>query len=366
MKKTKLFIKKHAIGIWIVIASIILSSSLITYAFYTRDNKAKRVVATLTGSGNQFSSNYLTESTEDKFKFAYFGAGSNSLPVYVTVCNYPQGSNRPFEMDIPYSIAISLIDKNGNPVDTSAWAVTPSEDPETPTPPEREIIVYRKAEGSTEYKELIRYNSSSAGASYSNDTYVLERGGASTDTYWIQFNNFDIEDALYEPVYVDMTAAPIGLEGSSINTLYGAISVKLRGAEADVSWDGDFNDDRSKQAALYDDFNYLITGTGTGTFAFAWNPNAIEVNKIFYDEVTGIATTTYGTNLSTDVVDNTGKTILTYDAEANAGYSYFIISVNSETRDRYSFQLYKKETPSSGTSYSTWNELNGYVYKEFH
>lgn len=361
MSKVKTFIKKYYIPIWIVLAFVILSTSTITYAIFTRDNKAKRVIATLPGTGNQFSSNYLTNDSEDIYKYAYFGSGGNSLSAYVTICNYAQGGNKPFEKNIPYTIDISLIDENGDTVDPSSWIGENA----------KSIIIYRTAQGSSTETEVHRFDSTHTSGTTlpATEAYVLERGDTSTDSYRIVFNNFDIEADDYSPVYVNMVATPQINNVTGIDTLYGAITVSKRGTGEVTGWDGDFNDDKTnKTAADYDDFNYVISGTGSGWFAFAWDSSYLEMNKIFYDEiiaVSGSNATQYGivTNSDVTITDN-GKTLLSLTAANHNGWKYVVFHVDSSVNDRYSFQLYKKENKTS-TDYATFNQLNGYVITNF-
>ena len=343
----KRFIKANWILIWIVAACVALSAVVsYTYASYTKDNKVKRVVATVSSRGMLFSSNHLRTGEEDEnTKMIYF-KDSDEDSYNILICNYAQGvKGRPYERDIKYSVAFSLTNSNGGQLDEEQLSG-------------KKVKIYKGDELAAEL------DGDSKSGNYGPST--LLHGAAVTDSYKVVYEGFksELDENGSSAVFISVTATP-NPTYNELTSLTGRLGIGLRRAARTVSWTGDFNDDgaasgaqSAKQPADYDAYNYLIAGSGAGEVTFYWDPEVLEVNKYFLIDTLGI---NEALEVSEDVTDASGKLI------AKAGWKKFVITTgaDADSPTRYSFQIYKVDNVKNKDLTATWDDLRSYVGFDF-
>lgn len=332
--KISAFFKKNWLTTWIVIMAIALVS-LPVYAAYMRTQTAKRVISTMPGAGNRFSSNRLetmeTNNAALEFRFLTVPGAvpAEGIKRELTICNYPQGlESSYYPIDIYYTLEMELTDSLGNaPVFQSESAALGQ-------------YYVLDADGTARYfakdAQTGRYVLSLTGQ-------TLKGNKTSTNKYTLCFPDKDTG------VYVKAFARPMvdnagnRIQPSDLKSIGAMISAVSVSASADNHWIGELTEPREsgKMVSDYDAFNYVITGSGAGTITLKWNANMIEINP-YYAENEGI----------------TG-TVTEPDSD---GYKTLTFSVTAEqTKNRYSFQLYRVANAAwdSITDFSTIaNESN--------
>jgi len=119
-QKITSFLKAYWLMIWLVVALFSLVS-FSAYGAYMRTQNAKRVISTMGGAGNRFSSNRLDELESDSAAYKF-----RMIPVQgtvpdegisrpMTICNYPQGvESAYYAFNIYYALEVELTDNVSN------------------------------------------------------------------------------------------------------------------------------------------------------------------------------------------------------------------------------------------------------------
>ena len=324
-KKIKSFLKAYWIIIWLV-SVIFAFVSFSTYAAYMRSQNAKRVISTIGGSGNRFSSNRLDELATDEtaLKFRMIPISGtvpdDGIERAMYICNYPQGVEGSFyDFTIYYDLEIELTDNLSNPplFQDEATAL------------QQYYIV--DADGTSHYfskeggKYLLTFsNQELKGKKPSSKSYTLHFPDVDTDVYMKTFTTPKISNN-------GTLAKPDDLR--SLGALISAVSVEQ---SQDTDWVGKLIEPRvsGKTVSDYDAFNYVISGAGAGTITFKWKADVLELNQYY--------------------IENEGITVPIGEADSD-GYCSLEFTVTAEqTKNRYSFQLYKAKNSdwSSITSFS--------------
>ena len=315
-EKTKRFLKKNGLKIWIVIAVLSLSG-MFAYAAYTnQQNKAKKVISTDANSEMRFSSNYL-ESGATKIKTVV--VQDDVLTVPVSVRNY--GRNNPtiwYSSTITYNISFELTDTSGRTVDVDTLIG------------DDHITV--SCNGVT--KTL---TASHISDTFTGQTLAYSTSSSSQNTYSVTFPSAETK------VCVRIIATPSN-EHPDLVPLSAILSVSDKSSVQSEGWTGAFTDSRtSKNPDDYDAYNYSFTGYGDSNSAtFSWNSNKLEVNRQYFKA-------TFGVDPTLAPVDASGIKTVT-------------ISLDSQTSGgRYDFQIYKNYNGTTPVSISSWIELDGFV-----
>lgn len=209
----------------LVLACLVLLATG-TYAAYTDTAYARRVVTTgIDTNAVPFSSNYLYEHSADTyFKHAVAVPENASTILYLSICNYPQKDNTKFSSsDITYTLDIEVVDKDGNTVNLTPPALTPS-------PAE----------------------------------YELPGGKASTDIFTITFTSDQVTDL--KDYLVRITAR--STDGLSPERELAAEFELVSASALNGEWKGRFTDEEDPKDL--DAFNYEVYGTGKGTLTVSW------------------------------------------------------------------------------------------------
>lgn len=324
-KKIVSFLKAYWLIIWLV--SIILAVlSLPVYSAYIRSQNVKRVISTIGGVGNRFSSNRLdelaTDDTELKFRLI---AVSGTVPDegidrVMYICNYPQGFEGSFyDLPLTYDLEAELTDNDSNPpvFDNELVALTK--------------YYITDSEGTIHYF-------TNTGGKYTLTLSAQELKGnrANENEYILHFP--DVDTNVYMKIFttpkVDVGETSIKPDDlRSLGAFISAVSVEQN---SDTNWIGKLIEPRAdwKNVSDYDAFNYVISGSGAGNITLKWKADMLETNPYFFENE--------GITAVPSEPDNEGYSSLTFDVTAG------------QTKDRYSFQFYK-------TKDSSWNAVNSFT-----
>lgn len=308
------FIKKNGLTIWITLAIIALIS-LPIYAAYMRTQTAKRVISTMSGLGNRFSSNRLealeSDSSALEFRFLTITGAvpTGGIDRDLTICNYPQGlESSYYPFDIYYTVELELTDSFGNASvftdEASALAQYFVVDPE----------------GNTRY---FTKNAQTGKYMLSIGNQSLKGNKTSFNSYTLHFP--DKDTGVYMKSFVRPTIDNNGtkIQPSDLKSIGAMISAVSVSASTDNNWTGELTEPREsgKTVSDYDAFNYVVTGSGAGTITIKWDADMLELNP-FYVENEGIA-----------------EAVTERDGDGYKTLSFTVTA--SQTKNRYSFQMYR-------------------------
>lgn len=295
-------LKKSWLTIWIV-AAVAALSTIGGLAAYTSISSVKRVVSTQKGVGNLFSSNYLEESDSAPLKNVTFSSDSVTPTVTVNVCNFPQTKIKHSDVDITYTLTITLVDSSGTEIsdftDMGNYSVKYGDT----------TNVFSSSNNKIEYTKTL------LASDFSYNDFIL---------------TFDKSQLTTQSVFMKLEAKPSSPSGlPTLSARIGVSYVKPYSA----SWSGQFTDSAGNPSDL-DGFNYRLSGSGSGTITLSWDTNYIEISKWFLEE-------NELSNSVTEVGDI--KTIT--------------LKVDSSEQNQYDIQFYRKQAPNSNESWSAKDNI---------
>lgn len=296
-------LKKSWLTIWIV-AAVAALSTIGGLAAYTSISSVKRVVSTQKGVGNLFSSNYLEESSDAPLKNVTFSSDKVTPTVTVNVCNFPQTKIKHSDVDITYTLTITLVDSSGNEVGAIDNI-------------ENYSVSYNNTTKAfpSEKKEIKYENQKLLASGFSQDDFIL---------------TFDSSQLTTQSVFMKLVAVPNSPSGlPTLSARIGVSYVKPYSA----SWSGQFTDSANKPSDL-DGFNYRLSGSGSGTITLSWNTKYIEISKWFLEE----------NSIADPTADDNGINEIT-------------LTVDSSKQNQYDIQFYRKQAPNSNESWSAKDNI---------
>ena len=327
-KNLTAFVRSYWIIIWLILVSLALAS-FSGYAAYMRTQNAKRVVSTLGGAGNCFSSNRMDEmeAASSAFVFrliAFQGeVPQEGISRQLTVCNYPQGMESSFySTTIYYDLEVELTDNESHP--------PVFED-------EEEALTQYYIEDESGHVHYFVKDTQSGRYLLTIAGESLRGNKASTKTYSLHFPDVDTN------VYMKTFAEPKVQNGlvqskpDDLRLLGAMISVGSVEKSQDTNWTGALveNGASGKTVSSFDAFNYVISGAGAGTITLKWKSDMLELNSYFGE--------------------NEGITAVPSGPEN--GYMTLAFSVTaSQTQNQYSFQMYKAKN-SDWSTVSSFSEI---------
>ena len=360
MKRRRInFIKRHWALLWLIIALSLLAS-FITYAAYTKMNKAKNVVAKYGTVNSRFSSNYLEENGREKPVYVTSSDGKFGDTIFVG--NYAQ-TNPTYHYDtvINYKLEMKLGYMNGTTFEyLTAGTSTDVFDIGT-----RSITA--TITGNNNYSKTIVFGYNGAEPILYEDTILKNSGGdyllslpgttSVSDSISLIFSEdqktslFADEPQYSDKLYLEITATPDPLASyTGLSPLVGRICLAKSEKVESITWTGNFNESGSDTSIgtsphtltnQLDGYNYVIQGMGAGIARLRWKPEFLEVNEQFLIEELNIA------------VGNLPS--------ASDGYKSVEFYVDSNNdKNRYDIQFYRSGEKNDD-SYDTWEKLNSYV-----
>ena len=318
-EKTKRFIKKNGLKLWIVVSIVAISGMLAFAAYTNQQNKAKKVIATSANNQMRFSSNYLDEGTT---KVKTVVKTSTDLTVPVSIRNFSRTNPTMwYSSDINYTVRFELTDTTGTH-DSSVIDALIGSDAVT--------VSYNNVP--------VTLDASNHSCSYSK-TLAFQTDSSTVHSYDVVFPSVDTD------ICVRITATPTPMSAypdlasiSVILAISDASSVQTK------KWDGSFSEKSSTIApTVYDAYNYSLVGSGDSQNAtFSWKPDKLEVNRQYFLKH-------FGVNVITEAVDEDGWRTVTIPLDTVA------------SDGRYDFQLFKVYDPDNPVVFTSWSELEACV-----
>ena len=304
------FLLKHWIVIWLVSASLILTSVVVVWAAYTNNNqKMKRVIAPAASSGGLFTSNFLRPES-DSVQYVYFNSG-DTITYDVIVRNYnPSDLNTIFEQDIPYEFRATLVHSNGIAYEGDRPQDAPEGTPLLSGMTGKSIVIRLGGDVITLDENHL---------SGSNSSHTLTRTNRD-ETWVVTYHNIDTGS----DYCVKLEAIP------AVESLDGLSAIVMAVPYPQVHTEGwtcvieeAINQNENSTVNHYDGFNYIISGTGSRTLEFRYDAEKLIVNPAdyeFYQEISA-----------------------PQDIEGRPGWKKIVINADPSTTktNRYDFEVYK-------------------------
>ncbi len=323
--------KRRLTAIAAAIIVLSLMTGVVSYAEFTKSNRAKRVIASVEAEGALFSSNFMLYTEGDNTvhsnpKTLYTGNATQSVVTTVTVCNFAQGNPaKVYDMDIHYVLTAKLVwVENG-----TKRAATPAEIGDL------SVTLTYKNGGS------VVLDSTTVSHAFAQST--LSHNASATDSCHIEFSpGFNTQEG---NVRLYLIAVPTTARGD-ITMLDATFDTAVSHERQSVTWEGYFNEAGARgvtDASLptaFDGFRYVITGSGVGTIKLSWKTDLLEPNQLFLDDL------------------NCSPTV-------NGEWSYIEFPVDSDLISRYDTQFYYAEGVMDAGTLSTWASVNEAVKCEY-
>ena len=303
-----------------------------TIAAYTNVEAIKRVVSTKKpGADVRFSSNHLTlcDRSAGSYPNKLISVGTQvQLQFPVSICNYPQEDiTRVNEETIVYTLEVSLVDLQGNPISGETTVEYQIEDGTTQTITGADL------------SQLLFINGQSIESDSCSKRFInneLPGGQASTQSFRISCADGSV--LCFSQVMVQIKAVPENTAGGlAEKMLAGCFRFVVVSAQSN-QWTGRFVDESLNTTNL-DAFNYELSGTAQGKLRLSWNPNYVEPSLWALEDM--------GVSLESDIHTDTND------------MSYFEIEVGgSDDPSQYLLQFYRTNGIPDN---ETWENVKTYV-----
>lgn len=314
-------LRKNWITVWLVVAALSLTV-IISYAAYTRVNVVKRVLSTGAGVGDRFSSDVMSSAVTVTRK----GFDDDSVIPCVTgrVFNYPYPKASLYRSNVTdYTLTATIGTYNNNTFTALTGAALETLDASY-------AIKYR----STGILQSFKANDGTVTFSCS-----IPAGKVDPNEVYMYFSTDELSTDAENPApgyCIRLVAEP---DDNELPTLTGYVTVRFQEV-ASTGWTGSLETLESNH--YYDGYNYVLEGIGTGRITFRYNPNFVTINDFFLHNSEN---TFYIYN--TNVIGNASITEDSLETNATTGWKYVTLVVNSEEKNRYVIQFYKKDTSGS-------------------
>ena len=318
-------LKKNWIIVWLIVATLSLTA-IVSYAAFTRVNVVKLVISTGSGVGDRFSSDVMSSAVTVTRK----GFDDDSVVPSVTgkVFNYPYPKASLYRSTVTdYTLTATI----GTYVNNT---FTPLSGSDLTDLDEAYAIKYK----STGTSQTFKANSGTVTLACS-----LAAGRVDPDEIYMYFSTDELSTDENNPApgyYIQLVAEP---DDKELPTLTGYVNVRYQKV-ASTGWNGYL--ETLDNNLVYDGYNYTLEGTGTGRITFKYNPEYVTINKYFLQNSENIF---YINNTNTAGSDSITED--RFPTDATTGMKSVTMVVNSEIKNRYVIQFYKKDT-SGNNDYS--------------
>lgn len=326
-------LRKNWITVWLVIAALSLAA-IVSYAAYTRVNAVKRVISTGSGVGDRFSSDVMSSAVTVTRK----GFDDDSVVPYVIgkVFNYPYPKASLYRSSVTdYTLTATI----GTYINNS---FTPLSGNDLTELDETYAIKYK----STGTLETFKAHGGTV-----TFTCSMAAGRVDPDEIYMYFSTEEISTDDNNPspgYYIQLVAVP---DDKDLPSITGYVTVRFQKV-ASTGWNGYL--EALENNLTYDGYNYTLEGTGNGRITFKYNPAFVTINKYFLQNSENIF---YINN--TNTAGNDSITEESFITDETTGMKSVTLVVNSEIKNRYVIQFYKKDT-SGNNDYSN-SAISGYL-----
>lgn len=296
--KIKRIFKRHILLIWVAFVCLALSYMVVMAAYPTKQNRAKKVVSLQSQSEIQFSSNYLEESVLYKTVVI-----NDNDAITVDIRNYSKNNSTKWYLsDISYTLSAELTDSSGTLI-TDDLLIGDGE------------VIIVSVDSENNETELFRLNSSAPSDNVAQ-TLMHSSSNTTIQSYRVYFPSASSK------VCLKMTAAPASTH-TDLKTISAILAVADKSSIQSDGWTGTFNDPTNKSPAVYDAFNYVISGHGdSNTATIEWDSSVVTLNKMYFLNTFNKDITT-----ATDLGNNRKQLTISISDDNNNG--------------QYAFQVFK-------------------------
>ncbi len=305
-------IRRNWITVWLVVAIFSLVS-IVSYAAYTRVNITKRVMSTGAGVGDRFSSDVMSAAGTVTRK-GYNTRTDITPSVTGNVFNYPHPKASLYRnVKTDYKVTATI----GTYVNGSFSALAGDD----------------LTNLSDDYS--IKYKSTGTVQKFKEKSGVIELRGSMAagkidpDEIYMYFSVNEL--GLNPPGYfIQLIAEP---DETELPTLTGYVTVRYQEV-ADSGWKGSLEE---LEEGHYDGYNYILEGNGSGKITFRYNPDKVNINQYFLHN----SENTFYIN-NAEVMGSASVTESSFPT--TNGMTEITLVVDSEDKNRYVIQFYKKDT----------------------
>lgn len=344
MKKVKRFLRRKWASVWLVAAIAIFCSGLVYAKYGIGHNVVKRVVATDSGAGSRFTSNYLATGNSNQHIRSVSSTSTEDIVYDINVYNY--SLNKPtqwYPTDLEYTLAaqIKTLDGTGNLTSEQVASMIGND----------QIVLYSVTINESNQEvltSLLTLDKNSLTASDSSQVITNSSRGGTYNSYRLILPN----SVVGKNISVILTATPASKHRDIADTVLSSrFGAEVQTIVLSTGWTGSFSDDTSVSLASYEGFNFSITGSGNSSGTLTWRkdllePNVNEIQELFDVDITNSQNYTDNGDLRT-------ITLPSLSSDNNAG--------------RYDFQLYIKDPTAKSTieTLNDWTAFSTYcVFEE--
>ncbi len=335
-RKNRIFLsvlKKHWALIWLVCA-ILGVGTFFVFADYTGLTSVKRVVSTVSSPGKLFSSNSMREDITNH--------RLTTRAYTVTVCNYAQDDSvhaNPSKIKYNLVAKIKVLFNEQYYTLPELYAVGTQEARDAYNEYINKISlrtysVTQIMEDNGTVSDSRQLVGPSFETTFSNRELTENR--PSTGQFTVTFAEQDISQTRPD-FYIELEATPT--TGEALNPLKGRLYA-VQSSGGATAWNGSFQE-TNVSSVNYDFYNYILKGSGKGIVTVTWTTSKFAVNPFFF-EIENNDLITYSQAPEGGSLEQNGKYVNKSD-----GTSEMKIKVDSEKKNRYTFQLYKLDENAS-------------------
>ena len=350
MKKFRSFLKKYWITVWMLIA-VAAVFTVPAFSEYLRDrNKEKRVVANISTEGKRFSSDRLTNTSNDPTPYEVPVTASEELDTVTVdfqIFNHIYtDSMQYYPNPIYYQISAKLVLKDGTaiPADNIYFGAN---------------LYGIKKQADASYTYFDTYNQTlTADNSFAG---TAEEG---PQKYMLSFPKslFNASDS--NRVYIELDVIPYSIRTGNagaynysnriteLGELKARLSVTPKAKGITVGWKGAFQE----QDDNLDGFNLVFSGSGESKLYLCYDKTKLEVNKFFLDEHSGDTLFHFEDGYYYEYTDSTNRTGWT--RYSNTNWTTIWIDADSDVANRYDIQLYMNDTVISYSQIGSYVKYN--------
>lgn len=324
----KHFFKKNWITVWLVVALMVLGGEIVYAKYGSSHNVVKRVIATDSGTGNRFTSNYLETGTSNQHIRSVSSTSTDDIIYDINIYNY--SVNKPtqwYHVDLGYTLSAQIKNLDGTATLTQAQVENLIGNDQ--------IILYSVTidENSEEtVSSLLTLDKDNLTDSDASQIIENSSTGGTYNSYRLILPN----SMLGKNISVVLTATPASKHRDIADVILSSrFGAEIQTIVLSTGWTGSFSDDTSISLESYEGFNYSITGSGDSSGTLSWRYDLLEPNMNEIQELFGIDITNSSNYVDDPTTNMRTITLSNISADDNAG--------------RYDFQIYIKDDTAKNT-----------------
>ena len=336
MKNLKTFLKKYWITVLLVLSVALLLGGFALAKYSTEHNAVKRVIATDSGVGKKFTSNYLFtgEGNQQVRNVASTYTDNVNFDLYV----YNYSINNPlwcYPTDLDYTMNFVATNKNGQALTSSEVEAILDNDKISVY----SVTVVNDQEVLTLLTEIDKNTLNDA----KNQTIVHSTAGGTYNRYRLVLPN----SAIGQNIRLQVLARPANKHRDiSDIVLSSSFGAEFQTIILTTGWTGSYSDNTAIALSSYEGFNYSIVGSGNSSGKLYWKNDLLELNKNEIYELFGL--------------DLSDSSVIQYDSGRQMQYIELSNLSSTGNGGRYDFQIYIRnknaKTAISAMDWATFSQ----------